>query len=109
MAPRRILITGGSGFVGQWLCRHFLEQGDTVFAGTVGEATGPAVLTDEQRSSVQWLPMDTTSDEQISRAIDKAEPNLIAHLAAMAFSPDATSSPAKAFEVNALGALRLLT
>jgi GDP-4-dehydro-6-deoxy-D-mannose reductase len=109
MSPRRILITGGSGFVGQWLCRHYLAQGDTVFAGTVGDATGPAVLTDAQRGAVQWLPMDTTSDDQVARALERAAPDRVAHLAAMAFSPDATQSPAKAFEVNALGALRLLT
>src|SRR5438045_1717949 len=105
MSPRRILITGGSGFVGQWLCRHYLSQGDAVFAGTVGEETGPPVLTAEQRQSVQWLPMDTTSDDQIAKAIDTSAPDLIAHLAAMAFSPDATDAPAKAFEVNALSVL----
>jgi GDP-4-dehydro-6-deoxy-D-mannose reductase len=109
MSPRRILITGGSGFVGQWLCRHYLDRGDTVVAGTVGETTGPAVLTPEQRQAVQWVQMDTTSDDQIARAIDTAAPDVVAHLAAMAFSPDATDSPAKAFEVNALGALRLLS
>ncbi|MEK7402819.1 MAG: GDP-mannose 4,6-dehydratase [Gemmatimonadota bacterium] len=109
MSSPRILITGGSGFVGQWMCRHYLAEGFTVSAGTVGQATGPAVLTNEQRLAVQWLPMDTTSDEQIARAVDTAAPDLVAHLAAMAFSPDATESPARAFEVNALGALRLLS
>lgn len=109
MPPRRVLITGGSGFVGQWLCRHYLARGDTVFAGTVDKATGPPVLTSAQRAAVHWLPLDTTSDEQIARAVDAATPDLVAHLAAMAFSPDATESPARAFEVNALGALRLLS
>jgi GDP-4-dehydro-6-deoxy-D-mannose reductase len=109
MSPRRILITGGSGFVGQWLCRHYLEKGDTVFAGTVGESTGPAILTAQQRQSVQWIPMDTTADDQVADAIDQAAPDAIVHLAAMAFSPDATQSPAKAFGVNALGAMRLLS
>ena len=108
MPSRRILITGGSGFVGQWMCRHCLERGDEVFAGTVDQATGPAVLTEQQRRAVQWLPLDTTSDEQVGRAFDRAAPGAVVHLAAMAFSPDATRSPSRAFEVNALGALRLL-
>ena len=109
MSPRRILITGGSGFVGQWMCRHYLEQGDVVFAGTVDQATGPRVLPDEQRRAVTWLALDSTSDEQVARAIDQSTPDLVVHLAAMAFAPDANQSPARAFEVNALGAMRLLS
>ncbi|HEX7937422.1 MAG TPA: GDP-mannose 4,6-dehydratase [Gemmatimonadaceae bacterium] len=109
MSPRRILITGGSGFVGQWMCRQCLEHGDTVFAGTVDQVTGPPVLSIEQRASVTWLQLDTTSDEQIARAIEQSAPDRVVHLAAMAFAPDANQSPAKAFDVNALGALRLLT
>jgi GDP-4-dehydro-6-deoxy-D-mannose reductase len=108
MSPRRILITGGSGFVGQWLCRRFLSQSDQVFAGEAGPATGPSILTAEQRQAVQWLPLDTSSDEQIARAIDTAAPDRVVHLAAIAFAPDANASPAKAFDVNALGAMRLL-
>lgn len=108
MASRRVLITGGSGFVGQWLCRQLVEGGDAVFATTVDQATGPAVLDANERNAIQWLAVDTTADDQIARALDQAAPDRVVHLAAMAFSPDATASPAKAFDVNALGALRLL-
>jgi len=109
MAAKRILITGGSGFVGQWVCRHYLARGFAVFAGSAGQATGPAILTDEQRKSVEWLTLDTTIEGQIAAAVDRAAPDYVVHLAAMAFSPDSTDAPTKAFDVNALGAMRVLT
>jgi len=108
MPSRRILITGGSGFVGQWMCRRLLERGDVVHAGTFGQATGPSVLSDVERAQVTWLMLDSGSDSDIGRALDRSAPDAVVHLAGIAFAPDATAAPAKAFEVNALGALRVL-
>lgn len=108
MPSRRVLITGGSGFVGQWMCRHLLAQGCTVFAGTLDGAVAPGALLPEQRAAVHWLDLDMASDEAITRALDAAVPQWVVHLAAVAFPQDATAAPALAFEINALGALRLL-
>ena len=108
MPSRRILITGGSGFVGQWMCRRLIARGDAVFAGTFGQATGPSVLSDTERERVTWLPLDSGSDADIAGALDQSMPDAVVHLAGIAFAPDATAAPAKAFEVNALGAFRLL-
>jgi len=108
MPSRRVLITGGSGFVGQWLCRRLLGRGDTVFAGTFGAFRGPDVLLDAQRAEVTWLPLDAGSDSDIARALDVAAPDAVVHLAGIAFAADAAAAPANAFEVNALGAFRLL-
>lgn len=108
MTARRVLVTGGSGFVGQWACHRFLDAGYTVFAGTIGQKTGPAVLSDEQRSAVRWLQLDTASDDAVARALQDAAPDWVLHLAAMAFPPDAAAAPTKAFEVNAFGALRII-
>ena len=79
-----------------------------VFAGTIGQFTGPNVLTDAQRAEVTWLTLDSGSDSDIARALEQSAPNAVVHLAGIAFAPDANAAPAKAFEVNALGAFRLL-
>ena len=105
---RRVLITGGAGFVGQWLSRAMLEHGWSVFAGTIdGPPPGP-VLTEAERRAVCWVELDIVSDESIVRAVGQSAPDWVIHLAGIAFAPEANASPVRAFQVNALGALRLL-
>jgi GDP-4-dehydro-6-deoxy-D-mannose reductase len=107
--PQRVLITGGSGFVGQWLSRALLDRGWAVFAGTTsGPPTSP-VLTADEKEAVCWTTLDVLSDSSIRAALDRSAPHCIVHLAGIAFAPEANASPVRTFEVNALGALRLLS
>lgn len=105
---RRVLITGGAGFVGQWLSRAMLERGWTVFAGTVDGPPSDAVLTAEEGRSICWTSLDVVSDESIAAAVSQSTPDWVVHLAGIAFAPEANASPVRAFEINALGAMRLL-
>lgn len=88
-----------------------LERGWKVFAGTI---TGPpgtgemGVLSESERSAVCWTSLDVLSEESIQRALDASSPERVFHLAGIAFAPEANASPVRAFEINALGAMRLL-
>jgi GDP-4-dehydro-6-deoxy-D-mannose reductase len=106
--PRRVLITGGAGFVGQWLSRAMLQRGWKVFAGTVDGPPPGGFLSDEEKRAVCWTPLDVVSDESIAAAVALSRPDWVVHLAGIAFAPEANASPVRAFEINALGALRLL-
>jgi GDP-4-dehydro-6-deoxy-D-mannose reductase len=106
---RRILITGGAGFVGQWLSRALLEQGWKVYAGTLEGAPPAQVLNEKERGAICWTPLDVTSDESIRAALDASAPERLVHLAGIAFAPEANASPVRAFEINAMGAMRLLS
>jgi GDP-4-dehydro-6-deoxy-D-mannose reductase len=104
----RVLITGGSGFVGQWLARALLERGWTVYAGTRQGSPRRTVLSPAESGVVCWIPLDVLSDESVRQAVDSSAPERVVHLAGIAFAPEANAWPERAFEVNALGALRLL-
>src|SRR6267143_413959 len=105
---QRVLITGGGGFVGQWLSRALLERGWKVFAGALEGAPRALVLTPKESDGICWTPLDVTSDESVRRALDTSAPDRVVHLAGIAFAPEANASPIRAFEINALGAMRLL-
>ena len=105
---RRVLITGGSGFVGQWLARALLQRGDTVYCGTFEGSVPGTVLDDAEARAIRWLSLDVTSDADAAAAVRESTPEWVVHLAGIAYPPEANASPAQAFEVNALGALRLL-
>jgi GDP-4-dehydro-6-deoxy-D-mannose reductase len=105
---RRILITGGAGFVGQWLSRALLEQGWKVYAGALHGAPPAPVLDKKEHEAICWTSLDVTSEESVRAALDASTPERIVHLAGIAFAPEANASPVRALNVNALGAMRLL-
>jgi GDP-4-dehydro-6-deoxy-D-mannose reductase len=105
----RALITGGSGFVGQWLSRELLRRDVTVFAGSVTGKPAPGVLSADEIEAVRWLSLDVLSDAEIAAALDASDPDWIVHLAGIAYPPDARASPIRAMETNAVGVLRLLS
>jgi GDP-4-dehydro-6-deoxy-D-mannose reductase len=87
----RVFVTGSAGFVGGWLIGELRAAGHLVV-----EAPGP----DE---------MDIADVPAVTRWLASTDgpPDAIAHLAGMAFAPDARSDPAEAFRVNVGGTLAL--
>ncbi|HEY0798964.1 MAG TPA: GDP-mannose 4,6-dehydratase [Candidatus Baltobacteraceae bacterium] len=92
----RALVTGGNGFVGQYLCAAARERGyDVVVAGR---------STDLQDVD---LPLDLSDLENVRGVVEAARADIIMHLAAQAFVPAATRDPLDTYETNVLGTARL--
>ena len=104
----RALVTGGNGFVAQWAIRAMLQRDWSVTAAGVGPAPRSMVLTEEERARVAWKRMDITSQEEVEDAVDFARPDMVLHLAGISHVLDALSKPGYAYEVNTVGAVRLL-
>jgi GDP-4-dehydro-6-deoxy-D-mannose reductase len=105
---KRVLVTGGSGFVGQWLARAMLERDWTIHAGTIDWPPRAPLLSERERDAIKWTMLDMRSDDEVTRAVDQSAPDYVVHLAGIAFAPEANASPIRAFDINALGAMRLL-
>lgn len=106
---RNALVTGGSGFVGQWLARVLIERGWTVIAAGLGAPSEDArVLAPGERRSVTWLKVDVRSDSDVALAITTSRPDAVFHLAGVSFVPEAQGAPAHAYDVNAVGAARVI-
>jgi GDP-4-dehydro-6-deoxy-D-mannose reductase len=106
---RRALVTGGYGFVAQWAIRAMLERGWSVTAAGVGEPAPGGPLEPDQRAAVSWATLDVTSQEQTSAVLERTRPDVVLHLAAISHVPDALRNPGRAYEVNTVGTVRLLT
>jgi GDP-4-dehydro-6-deoxy-D-mannose reductase len=104
------LLTGGGGFVGQWLTRALLQRGNAVISAGFESVDGPRpqLLTLEEQKAVRYVTADMRRPQHVDAMIDAAQPDVVYHLAAVAFPPDADSDPAAAYDVNTLGAVRLL-
>ena len=105
---RHALITGASGFVGQWLCRALLADGWEVVGAGVAAEPPDGILTDEERRAVRWLLADIRSQEDVARAVSTSRPDAIFHLAGVTFVPHAQGEPVLTHEINVLGAARLM-
>ena len=101
------LVTGGSGFVGQWLARGLLGRGSSVVSlGLHPPVRG--ILSTGELKAVEWREGDVRDADTLRLTIEQTRPDLIFHLAGMSFVPEARAAPAAAYEINVLGAVRLL-
>ena len=104
----RALITGGAGFVGQHLARALIGRGDAVASAGVHAEPARWLLSREERAAVHWLTADFRDAGQVDRAVAAAGPDVVFHLVGVSFPPDAERAPEAAYDVNVLGAVRLL-
>jgi UDP-glucose 4-epimerase len=100
---RRVLVTGGAGFIGS----HLVER--------LAEADSVHVIDDLSRGSRAWLPpgtllhtIDIREPEALQRVVSRVLPEVVAHLAALHYIPDVDGAPQLAWEVNVTGARNLL-
>jgi GDP-4-dehydro-6-deoxy-D-mannose reductase len=104
----RALVTGGAGFVGQWLARALLRRGHEVTSVGLHEPEASGPLTDDERRAVSWRRADLRDAAAVAAVLDDVRPDMLVHLAAVSFVPDAAASSAAAYETNVLGLARLL-
>jgi GDP-4-dehydro-6-deoxy-D-mannose reductase len=99
----RVLIVGGTGFVGRHLVSACREAGDEVFA------TGrPGERVPDEPAGVRWMESDLLDGESLRASLDAARPEGIVHLAGQANVAEANRDPIAAFRVNAEGTWRML-
>ncbi len=104
----RVLVTGGGGFVGQWMARAMLARGWDVYSAGVG-LPAAHILPEEERGAIHWLDMDIRSRDAVMTALDTSRPDFLVHLAGISFLPSAADAPAEAWTVNVVGAVTLLS
>lgn len=95
----RALVTGGGGFVGRVLTRALVERGDEVDITGIGEPVSGVA---------RWFMADARDAAAIDAVVEQSRPDVVFHLAGVSFPPDAEQSPAETYDINTLGAVRLL-
>jgi GDP-4-dehydro-6-deoxy-D-mannose reductase len=101
----RVLVTGGSGFIGRHLVRTARERGHEVFATYLSPEEmdgGPP-----RDPNVRWELLDLKDRLSVDRLIDSTRPDAVFHLGAQAYAAKAWEAPAETFETNVLGTIYL--
>jgi GDP-4-dehydro-6-deoxy-D-mannose reductase len=84
----RALITGGKGFVGQWLAAHLEDSGDEV--------------------AVVDIETDVADGAAVRRVMTEVSPDSVYHLAAMTHVGESWDDPSQVLRVNVLGTAEIL-
>ena len=104
MTPRRVVVTGGAGFVGSHLCRALLGRGDEVVAidnlltgssSNIGDLVG--------RPGFEFVRYDVTNYIHVGGRVDA-----VLHLASPASPRDYLEHPIKTLKVGSLGTHKTL-
>lgn len=115
----KIFITGGLGFIGSYLTKLFLEQGDEVFIYDFLKSYVSPLEEDlfydylkirykDIGSRATVIEGDIRDAHRLSHSIATVKPDKVVHLAALPIADLSDDYPDEAVGVNFLGALNLL-
>ena len=101
---RRVLVTGGSGYIGSVVVRDMIERGYEV-----------AVFDNLERghrcnvpNTVKLIVGDLRNFDEVKTAVDEVRPDAVLHFAAYALVGESMSDPMKYFDNNVKGGVNLL-
>ena len=103
MDPKRILVTGGAGYIGSHTVKELLRRGyDTVTLDNL--STGHRELV----TGGEFVEADLRDIDAISRTISKYSVDAVIHFAASCYVGESVKQPMKYYENNVLCGMNLL-
>lgn len=106
---KKVFITGHTGFKGSWLCKMLSSMGAKVTGYALEPSTDPSLfkLADIE-SEITSVTGDVRDFESLKKAFDKAQPEIVFHLAAQPLVRESYKNPVYTYETNVMGTVNLL-
>lgn len=101
----RILITGGSGFIGASIVKRLLDDGDVPIVFDLAPSTGKMELLGVDPARVTFIKGRVDAPEFVQTVVDTA-PDAIIHLAGLQM-PTCKENPVLGAQVNVIGTLNV--
>jgi len=105
---RKILVTGGAGFIGGHLVEELVRQKAKVTVIDIKIYKGSVFALDKLRKKVDFKFLDIRDRVKVRNFFKKYTPDYIFHLAAEPIVEKAYASPFDAFETNIMGTVNIL-
>lgn len=106
---KKVFVTGHTGFKGSWLCKMLVELGAEVTGYSLEPPTEPSLFyiagIDKKVNSVIG---DIRDYNRLKETFDKANPEIVLHLAAQPIVRESYKNPAYTYETNVMGTVNIL-
>lgn len=106
---KKIFITGHTGFKGSWLCKMLSNVGAIVTGYSLEPPTSPSLFDiAEIQKDVNSVIGDIRDYTSLKAAFEKAQPEIVLHLAAQPLVRDSYRNPRYTYETNIMGTVNIL-
>ncbi len=106
---KRVFLTGHTGFKGTWMCRMLVNAGAILTGYALEAPTTPNLFSlaglEGRMTSVVG---DVRDYESLWAAFDRAQPEIVIHMAAQPIVRDSYKEPRYTYETNVMGTVNLL-
>lgn len=105
---KNIFITGHTGFKGSWLSKILINAGANVTGYSLEQPTDPSLF---KISGIENKMMSIIGDirdlNKLEQAFEKAQPEIVFHLAAQPLVRDSYENPRYTYETNVMGTVNI--
>lgn len=109
---KKIIITGGAGFIGSHVVRRFINQYPEYQILNLDSLTYAGNLENlkdiEGKSNYQFIKADITDENHINQIFNEFQPDGVIHLAAESHVDRSITSPLQFVKTNVIGTVNLL-
>ena len=106
---RRVVVTGHTGFKGSWLAIYLRQLGAHVTGVALAPSTRPSLFdVAGVEHFLEHHVCDILDQQQLTRIIRTAQPEIVFHLAAQALVRESYLQPVETFATNVLGTVHVL-
>lgn len=106
---KKVFVTGHTGFKGSWMCQILKRMGAEVTGYSLAPNTTPALFDIAQvEDGMNSHIADIRDGKKLTEAMQKAEPEIVFHLAAQPIVRDSYKDPVYTYETNVMGTVNIL-
>lgn len=105
---KRVFITGHTGFKGAWLTQVLHYLGAEVMGYALAPEEGCLYEKIDGDRLIENVTGDVRDYKALEAAIQRFQPEIVFHLAALALVKDCFDDPLKAYETNVMGTVNLM-
>jgi len=106
---KKIFITGHTGFKGSWLCLLLNRLGAEVTGYALEAPTNPSLFKEAEIDTfVTSVIGDIRDHERLQNTIQKANPDIVIHMAAQPLVRESYKNPRETYDINVMGTVNLL-